>query len=438
MGKLSSVQRLQANIALGQTQDMGRHQRAAIDVLESDPRFSHIAVKARACNPRRRCNLKYCPKCSVPRAGIEYRQLPENFSVTPGVADSIQPKCGGLPYNYRARGGCRMSLPYDGLPSVLIHLVTINLALVPLDGNLKGFVTRYRKYLIRLFRKWFPGAIVRGKFDIVLKLADQLEFDIDDDDDLPEELHGGVRLRQRYAMLHTHFALFDPRQSREEVRSILASEFPGRNRVCLRKVAPTKITDDGRVILGIQGYLEYTSMEKIEVAFGSESIDALIEYATLDQTWTRHNRNLSFGKRTLETENLIDPERLQELTITNQCDNNTDHDNDSGDSEQPIDGQNSIGSHASSGLRNLLATINHIALLRQERFLHPVIGLVLESICLYLIIMIYGSIWSLLFNSPQIIRFQVVELYGKLATILEFLCGNRPRGPPRLLGFSNI
>ena len=203
--------------------------------------------------------------------------------------------------------------PFDGLPKILVHAVTVNLALVDTNtGDLREVQERYRRRLRHMLDGLNEGGIVRGKFDMVLKYADDLGFDLTDAD-VPEELHGIPRPHRRYGMLHIHFAVFDPRMSREEVRNLLVSAFPGRKRVRVETPYDDVVHPDGTVTHGLQGFLEYLSMEKTEIDFGDESTEAILEFAKLDDTWSRANRNFSLGKRTEDTSSLINQERVEEL-----------------------------------------------------------------------------------------------------------------------------
>lgn len=122
----------------------------------------------------------------------------------------------------------------------------------------------------------------------------------------------------RFAMLHIHFIIFDPWMTRLEVRELFDNEFPGASRVCARRTKEHFVFADGEIGAGAQGYLEYASMEKIETAFGDESCDAVIEHFNISKTWTRHNRNFSFGKSIVVTGIIIDPARTKVLERENR------------------------------------------------------------------------------------------------------------------------
>lgn len=269
------------------------------------------------CGNPFRCNSRHCPKCSNPRTSRSKRRKAEALKTNLG---SVAVTTTDAKSNeYRVRGGQRMVAVFEDVPLCMCHCMTVNLGLVPVEGDLDTEQKRYRKRLRKVLGKLTFGAIARGKFDIVLKYADDLAFDLPDDD-LPNGITNADLPHTRFAMLHIHFIVFDPWLSRREVRQLFADEFPGASRICARQTRKHVELANGTIVGGAQGYLEYASMEKIEIDFGDEARDALIEYVTLSQTWTRHNQNFSFGKSIDVSDVVIDPERAKALQRENRLD----------------------------------------------------------------------------------------------------------------------
>ncbi|MFV1602327.1 MULTISPECIES: hypothetical protein [unclassified Phaeobacter] len=202
--------------------------------------------------------------------------------------------------------------PFVGLPLILLHCVTINLLLVALDGSLNGELEKLRARLRRALNRLSPGNIARGKFDMVLKTIDGLTFDIPEEELDRSALKAHIA-EQRCGMLHIHFVLFDPWMSSEDIRKVLIAEFPGKKRVCVRAPYEDIKHDDGTVTHGVQGFLEYASLEKVEIDFGMDSAQAVVEFARLDQTWSRRNTSFSSGKRPDDINTIVDADRVKEL-----------------------------------------------------------------------------------------------------------------------------
>ncbi|WP_299779491.1 hypothetical protein [uncultured Roseobacter sp.] len=289
-----------------------KQKEAALSVLAQHREFDHITQKVQSCTRKRPCNNKWCTTCSNPRKRRSKRHLKSDRRLTQNACNGTSTALGALSSNYQVRGGQRMVEPFVGLPLILLHCITINLALVALDGSLCDEIERIKRRLRKALNRLTPGHIARGKFDMVLKTIDGLTFDI------PEEELDRTALKshiagQRCGMLHIHFVLFDPWMSSEEIRKVLVAEFPGRKRVCVRAPYQDIKHDDGTVTHGVQGFLEYASLEKVEIDFGMDSAQAVIEFARLDETWSRRNRNFSTGKRPDDINTIVDTDRVKEL-----------------------------------------------------------------------------------------------------------------------------
>jgi hypothetical protein len=281
---------------------------AGLQILRETDGLRHEAERVSKCTTNLRCNSKYCPTCSNPRASKSFRRVKSSRQRNNSGKGSTARRSG----EYRVAAGFRMISPFDGVPRVMMQCVTINLALVPVSGNIRVEISKWRKKLRQLFGTFSYGVIVRGKFDFVLKYADSLNFDLPDSE-LPDCIGGNPLPHSRYAMLHFHAVVFDPMHSRYDVRKILSEAFPGRSRVCVRRAKNDIIHSNGTITGGPQGYFEYLSMEKIEVGFGDESCDAFIEYATLDQLWNRRNSNFSYGKSTSKSGLVIDQRIVSDM-----------------------------------------------------------------------------------------------------------------------------
>lgn len=279
---------------------------AMLDILAETPEYWPIVHKVLACSPKRPCNNRWCPVCSDPKLRGRKARFTDDPNDDPRVCNVAGTRTGCRSSNYQVRGGQRMAEPFRGLPTFMLHPSTINLCLVGTDSDLAVLVRKFRKRLKRVFRSFSAGAIIRGMFDLKLKYADELTFDVPDDE-LPLEWRNGKLPHLRVGMLHVHFVVFDPLLTRQRIRGLLRMAFPGNNRVCVRSPREEIVHDDGTVTQGAQGYLEYASLEKIELEFGAESCAAVLEFARLDSTWGRANRNIRFGNRTRETERFTDP-----------------------------------------------------------------------------------------------------------------------------------
>lgn len=289
-----------------------QQKKAMLPILREHEDTRHLYEIVKKCSAKHRCNSKWCPTCSDPKLRPGNRKIRGKKILTRRECNLTRSKTGGKAHNYQVRAGQTMAHDFDGLPAILLHPITINLALVGLDENLGDIAKKCRKELNHTLRQFGEDSIVRGKLDFALKSVDSLNFEIPNVE-LPLELQECNMPHKRYAMLHAHFVLFHPSMSDSEVGDMLRAAYPGNKRVCVRKSYDDVVTECGAVVGGVQGYLEYASLEKIEINFGGESQEAVLEFARLDMTWTRANRNIRVGERTDQTLSSIDPFRVVEL-----------------------------------------------------------------------------------------------------------------------------
>lgn len=297
--------------------DLTVQKRTMVDILAEHPDTRHVVDRVKRCSRRFPCNSKYCSICSNPQKRLDNRTVGSGRISDRKSANLTKVKSRGCALNYQVRSAQDKVFPFAGLPLACLHVITANLRVVAMDDRLDTIASLLRKRIYKFLRKKFSNSIVRGRFDIAVKWANELNctFPIDD---LPSWCHGIHLPHKRVAMFHLHAVQFDSYRTRAAVSDLWREEFPGRNRICNRKPKPEKIQPDGRITHGIQGAFEYACLEKVEIKFGSESKDALIEYALLDNTWCRANRNVRFGVRTADTVNHIDPQRLSYLEMLDQ------------------------------------------------------------------------------------------------------------------------
>ncbi len=283
-------------------------------ILDGRPEYAALVDPVKKCTPRHRCNSKYCPHCSNPKNRTSKRHVQQERQITKGACNGTSTALGALSSNYQVRGGQTMVAPFVGLPLILLHCININLALEDVEGDLREAADEMRKRLHRAVSKLSDGHIVRGKLDMALKAVDDLTFEIIEQGEVVDHTDPDAPSK-RMGMLHIHFALFDPWLSADDIRAVFVDEFPGNKRVCVRAPYEDVVHADGTVTHGLQGFLEYASLEKVEVSFGRDSVQAVLEFAKLDMTWNRRNRTFSSGKRPDDINTIVDPDRVKELEI---------------------------------------------------------------------------------------------------------------------------
>lgn len=274
------------------------------------PIMAEHKKKIERCSSARRCNSKYCGHCSnsKTRQGNRYNRADE--VLRQGFCNFRGTKHGKYSSNYQVHNAQKMLEPFDDLPLRCLHGITVNLGFIPPNYNLREIVELYKKRLRECYLKLTDGSIVRGYLDFKLMYVDKATFMIPN---APKEAPYHSRDdHERVAMLHAHFIVFDPKKTPEGVRDVFASEFTGAKRVCVRPAWEDIYCADGTVHKGIGGYAEYASLQKVEIAGFDDNIAALIEFATIDDTWDGRQKRIAYGNRKVDTESLIDQSILNQ------------------------------------------------------------------------------------------------------------------------------
>ncbi len=285
---------------------------AILHELAEHPRHHGIVKKVLSCRSKRPCNSKWCPVCSDPKYRGKKARHANDCQPDRAVCNVYGTEQGTQSSNYAVKAGHRMASAFEGLSLSNLHYLTINLGLIPISGNLKVSRQEFDKRVRKILKQMQPAMIARGKYDLALKWSDELAWTMPTEE-MPDELRGEALPHVRYAMLHIHLVVFHPTQTAESIRSGFSAEFPGANRICLRPVQEDVMMSNGQVRNGVQGALEYSSLEKVELPFGADSGQAAIEFADIDATWCRANRNFRFGKMASEQRSVI--ERLSLGTL---------------------------------------------------------------------------------------------------------------------------
>ena len=253
-----------------------------------------------------RYSNKFCPTQSNAKTRSGNRHVSTVNAVNNGHVQLAGSKGGQYSSNFQVRNGQKLLEPFDGLPLCFIHPMTINTAYLYCDADLRVVASEVKERLHQCHKQLSPGAIIRGYFDIAMTYADGHKYVIPKNEST-SSFNYPRRDHEIVAMFHSHFIVYEPQMSAEEVREVFAKEFPGSNRICLRTPHTEKVSANGKITRGIQGYAEYASMEKVELKFGKDNGKALLKYIELDDTWDRRSKLIRFGnrsERTITSQNL--------------------------------------------------------------------------------------------------------------------------------------
>lgn len=148
---------------------LAQQKQAGLRLLRQKESTKHLANVVDNCSPARRCNSRYCPTCSNPKRHGPGRHIAEHQILKWDHSNYVPPAAGALSNNYQVRSGQKAAIDFDGLPLLMLHCVTINLAISPVEADLVHLTRMYRSRLRRALAGLSGDAMVRGKFDVVLK-----------------------------------------------------------------------------------------------------------------------------------------------------------------------------------------------------------------------------------------------------------------------------
>lgn len=226
-------------------------------------------------------------------------------------------QCGlNIGRSYASKAGARMEAKKVGFPDVMRHPATINLCILSVWDSLKLAADTERKQLRKVLSDLSHGAQVEGMFSFVIHKASYLAtmFPMEE---WPQGFDPDARPNELFVLFHMHCDVSDPYLTKRQVRKLLADAYPGKNRVCVRKIIPEKEDEDGQKTHGGQGYLEYSAQEKTEVNTDrpEDREEEVSAYARLMDTWSKRNRSFSMGKPLSVTGVVIDEDRVKQLEL---------------------------------------------------------------------------------------------------------------------------
>lgn len=268
----------------------------------SDPTDAELEVlrQHQSGSSHHRYDNKFCPIQSNAKTRSGNRHVSTVNIVNNGHVNVAGPKGGTYSSNYQVRNGQKLLEPFKGLPLCFIHAVTIDCVCVHDNADLRIVTYDMKRRMEKCFAQLSPDAIVRGYFDLKMAHAHKYQ-DIIPTDELSLSYSYPRRDDEIIGMVHPHFLCFEPQMCRDEFREVIATEFPGSKRVCIRKPHTEKVHANGEITHGPQGFAEYSSMEKVELECGKQNGKALRKYIKLDATWDRRTKLIRYGNRSPKT-----------------------------------------------------------------------------------------------------------------------------------------
>lgn len=210
-------------------------------ILADVPHLRHLVERVARCSDRYPCRSKWCPICADPKLRGTAARHSMGCKLNNGECNLVAPMRGLRSGAYAVSAGYRMTRPFKSIPNQDIHFVTINLALIPITGDLEAATAQYRRRVRKVLMQMGENVIARGKFDMALKLASDLNFTLPEED-CPANFSGQPFPAERVGMLHIHLTIFAPERSEDQMKALFKGAFPGKRRVCVRDTKDDIVT----------------------------------------------------------------------------------------------------------------------------------------------------------------------------------------------------
>lgn len=275
----------------------------------NDPKLHAVAKNRQNAEKRRKRDLSFRkptrPTSSTPRPSSISADRHVYARGDLNAYDYYQLKSG-------MKSAARQEKNQSGFPDALRHPTTINLGICSLDADLTAQFNLQRPRLRRAMCGLTEGHRVDGAFQVEFEDADKLA-DMFPEEEWPDGFDPILDPKKKWALLHIHCVVCDPSLTKNSVRQLLKKAYPGKNRVCIRRVLPVFTMDDGTKTGGAQGFLEYARIERSrgKGKGAKEVVEAVIEFAKMNSTWSGKSKGFSRGKRIKKSSVVIDQERVK-------------------------------------------------------------------------------------------------------------------------------
>ncbi len=199
-----------------------------------------------------------------------------------------------------------------GFPEALRHPTTIGLSILAVDAVLKDEKNRARLRLRTACDSLSDGACVQGASQVEMQTARYLAK-MFPKEEWPQGFDPISEPDRLWGFLHIHVVICDPEMTKNQLRRHLKQAYPGKNRVCIRRVKPVVKLSDGTETAGAQGYLEYAwrNEPRADMDTPAKTAEAILEFIRMNTTWDARSRGFSYGKSLEKSGTVLDKERVK-------------------------------------------------------------------------------------------------------------------------------
>lgn len=210
------------------------------------------------------------------------------------------------------KSAARQEQHQAGFPDALRHASTIGVSILAANPLLKDAGNQARPRLHATFGSLSDGACAHGAFQVEMQTARYLAK-MFPKEEWPHGFDPISEPDRLWGFLHIHVVICDPEMTKNQLRRLLKQAYPGKNRVCIRRVKPVIKLNDGTETAGAQGYLEYAwrNEPRADMDTPAKTAEAIIEFIRMNTTWDARSRGVSYGKSLEKSGTILDKERVK-------------------------------------------------------------------------------------------------------------------------------
>ncbi len=296
----------------------------------TDPRLQAVSSKRHKAEERRKRSIQHSPAVRPTKTKRQSGSVRRrNYATGPMEAADYYANKQAM------KSAEKQEKHQKGFPDAHRHPTTIGIAILPQQPDAAAETVKNRSKLHGVANNLSPGCCVVGAFQIEMMTAARLAKRFPKSE-WPEGFDPILKADQLWGYLHAHLVIADPWLTRNQIRKILKKEYPGSDRVCIRRVRPVVKLEDGTETYGAQGFLEYAWINRCKGDFATpaKTAEALIEFAKIDATWNARSRGFRSGKSLEKSGVVIDPQRTKYIEAQDRLQWIKDHWDQLGHAEQ--------------------------------------------------------------------------------------------------------
>jgi hypothetical protein len=238
---------------------------ACMAVASTQPVLANDVNRQRRCSSKQPCNRYSCGYCGFRRE----RSTSNRKTRTPSNLSRATPKRKHQPNGSRDRTSVvvnTMRRPFPKHTHDNLIPITINFSYEHPFADYADLMRHWRKRLQKIISTKLPDATLHVLIDFAPSSSDKISPTFRNDA-IGENVWPADPDPKPVFLFHAHGIIWHPILSVDAVATILRRELTGSRRIAIGTVQPVRVDASGALVGGIEGWLEYCAMEKVELDY---------------------------------------------------------------------------------------------------------------------------------------------------------------------------